>query len=218
MSKHADKTKPSAVSFDYQGLSIGDEVTGVTLPKGSIKPPIDRPVRVYSDGIFDLFHFGHARALEQAKRTFPNVTLIVGVCSDQDTHRHKGRTVMTEEERAESVRHCKWADEVVCPAPWVITQEFIDEHQIDYVAHDDIPYVSAGSEDVYGWWTPGKGILFIGSLIFRVSLQPLSRTLAVLSRQSAPTVFPHRISSPGLFATTTYTSAVTWNAAFRRKT
>ncbi|XP_062201285.1 choline-phosphate cytidylyltransferase 2-like isoform X1 [Phragmites australis] len=104
-----------------------------------------------ADGSFDLFHSGHARALEQAKKLFPNTYLLVGCCNDHLTYRYKGKTVMTQDERYESLRHCKWVDEVIPDAPWVLTQEFIDKHQIDYAVHDALPYAdtSGAANDVY---------------------------------------------------------------------
>ncbi|KAG0004713.1 choline-phosphate cytidylyltransferase [Entomortierella chlamydospora] len=146
-----DEAKDSTPKSESSATSVSSSSTKPKYSYPINPPPEGRPVRIYCDGIYDLFHFGHAKALEQAKKAFPEVYLLVGVCDDTMTHSRKGKTVMTDKERYESVRHCKWVDEVIEAAPWVVDQAFLDKHKIDYVAHDDIPYKSVDSDDVYAF-------------------------------------------------------------------
>lgn len=112
-------------------------------------PPTDRPIRIYADGVFDLFHLGHMRQLEQAKKSFPNVELVCGIPLDKETHKQKGLTVLTDKQRCDTLTHCRWVDEVIPNAPWCVTTDFLLEHRIDYVAHDDLPYASNDLDDIY---------------------------------------------------------------------
>ncbi|GAA5891529.1 hypothetical protein JCM8208_007315 [Rhodotorula glutinis] len=114
-------------------------------------PPEGRPVRIYADGVYDLLHYGHMLQLRQCKLMFPSVHLLVGVCSSSLVRAHKSHPVLSSQERYESVRHVRWVDEVVENAPWQVDQDFIDKWQIDYIAHDEEPYASAGKEDVYAY-------------------------------------------------------------------
>ena len=56
---------------------------------------------------------------------------------------------MNEEERCESVKHCKWVDEVYFPAPWVPNVKFMEEQKYDFIAHDTIPYANPKNDDCY---------------------------------------------------------------------
>jgi choline-phosphate cytidylyltransferase len=108
-----------------------------------------KQIRVYCDGVFDMFHFGHMRMLKQIKDIIPNVHLIVGVCADTDIQANKGSRIMSDSERIESIKHCKWADEILFPAPWCPDVEFLVCNNFDFVAHDVAPYGGEGTEDVY---------------------------------------------------------------------
>ncbi|KIY69254.1 hypothetical protein CYLTODRAFT_420862 [Cylindrobasidium torrendii FP15055 ss-10] len=147
-----DAFDPAALTPEDIRAFVQTAISGETWRKYTIaQPPTDRPIRIYADGVYDLFHFGHALQLRQAKLSFPSVYLLVGVCSDELVHSHKARTVMTHAERLEAVRHCRWVDQVVPEAPWILDQAFLDKYEIDYVAHDEDPYGAAGHEDVYSY-------------------------------------------------------------------
>ena len=109
----------------------------------------EKAVRIYADGCYDLFHYGHAQQFKQVKDMYKHVHLAIGVCTQADILKLKGPLVNLEKERIENVRNCKWVDEVIFPAPWACTLEFLKKHDIDYIAHDDIPYTSDGHEDIY---------------------------------------------------------------------
>eukprot|EP00037_Helgoeca_nana_P017030 m.160692 g.160692 ORF g.160692 m.160692 type:complete len:367 (+) comp23805_c1_seq1:407-1507(+) len=104
-------------------------------------------VVVWADGCYDMMHFGHANSLRQAKEM--GDYLIVGVHSDADIARHKGPPVMHEDERYESVRSCKWVDEVVEASPYVTDWDFIEKFGVAFVVHGDDITTDENGVDTY---------------------------------------------------------------------
>lgn len=95
------------------------------------------PVRVYTDGVFDLFHAGHLEYLRKARALGgAAAVLVVGVVTDEAA-RWKRPPVIPHAQRVEMLRCCRLADEVVAEPPLVLTPEFLDAHKIDVVVHAD---------------------------------------------------------------------------------
>ncbi len=107
-----------------------------------------KEVRIYVDIVGDLFHAGHVEFLKKAKAE--GDYLIVGVLPDSTVEGYKRRPVWNLEERAKSISACKYVDEVIVGCSLRATEEFIQEHKIDFVIHgDDFDPASPICQDQY---------------------------------------------------------------------
>lgn len=106
-----------------------------------------KSVRIWTDGCFDMVHFGHANACRQSKAL--GDYLIVGVHSDEEITKHKGPPVFNEKERYKMVKSIKWVDEIVENAPYVTTLETLNKYDCDYCAHGDDITLTAEGVDTY---------------------------------------------------------------------
>ena len=91
--------------------------------------------------VADLFHSGHVEFLKKA-RAFGDY-LLVGIHADDvliSNDYKKGKPILTMDERVNSVGACRFVDEVLPNAPFIIDRPWIDEHDIQLVVRgDDMP-------------------------------------------------------------------------------
>jgi len=94
-------------------------------------------IRVMVDMSATLIHFGHIRLLKRAKTFLPekNIKVIVGLTTDEEIISTKlYKPELSYVERKELLEAIEYVDEVV-PTPWKITQDVLDQYNIDILVH-----------------------------------------------------------------------------------
>ena len=90
-------------------------------------------VRVYMDGVFDLFHRGHLESIK--KCLFYGDEIIIGIVSDKDSESYKRLPVISENDRIEIIKNQKLVTDIIFPCPLTMTKKFIIDNRIDIIVH-----------------------------------------------------------------------------------
>lgn len=85
----------------------------------------------------DLFHLGHIKFLEQAKKECDY--LIVGLPSDKDIMKYKlKKPILNISERKEIIEYCKFVDEVIINVPYLIDDEGLKKLNADIFLYSTV--------------------------------------------------------------------------------
>lgn len=88
--------------------------------------------RILVDMSATIIHHGHIRLLSLAKE---HGYVIVALTTDDEIISKKGYTPeLAYTHREEILRSIKYVDDVI-PSPWLITDEFLTIHHIDFLVH-----------------------------------------------------------------------------------
>ena len=90
-------------------------------------------VKVYLDGVFDLFHRGHLESIKKCMEFGDEI--IIGVVSDKDALSYKRLPIINENDRVEIIKSLKIVNSVIFPCPLVISRDFIKKNKIDIIVH-----------------------------------------------------------------------------------
>jgi cytidyltransferase-like protein len=130
--------------------------------------------RLFTDGCFDGFHYGHVNAFIQAKEQCD--ILVLGTHSDQELKRTKGDSLFTYEQRFLMLKHCKLIDELVDNVDYCTNVKTLDMYNCNKYIHsreelrilDDIdPLYEIKKSNRYTTFELTKGISTT-NLIFRI--------------------------------------------------
>lgn len=88
---------------------------------------------IFANMVADLFHFGHVNFLQKCKEL--GDFLIVGIHNDDDVTKYKRKPVMSLVERVKVIESCKYVDKVIKGSNLIVTQEFMEENNINLVVH-----------------------------------------------------------------------------------
>lgn len=124
----------------------------------------------YVAGVFDLFHIGHLNVLKRAKENCER--LIVGVVSDKQANNKKRSTYISEDERLEIVRACKYVDEA-----FLLPLEASDTKDVYGKYHFDVQFSGSDYENDPVWLEKQEWLRERGSdLVFFPYTQSTSST------------------------------------------
>ena len=90
---------------------------------------------IFCDGVFDLFHFGHVNHFKEIKTLYPDSFLIVGILNDVISTEYKRKPIFDQYKRRKLVDSCKYVDKSTFDYPVILTEEFINNNNIDLVVH-----------------------------------------------------------------------------------